>query len=287
MLKMKDKTCLVTGANSGIGKACTLLLAEQGATVVMICRNKEKGRAAMEEIKAQTGNERVDLLLCDLSSGTQIREVVKEYESKYEYLDILINNAGFLPDYERVVAEGGLEMTFTVNHVAYFMLTNLLIDPLITSPNAKVINVSSFAHYFATFEFDNTQLVRRYTPFRAYANSKLLNIYFTVELARRLEGSTITTNCIHPGNVSTNFGSEGPRWFRKLYNFGRPFLISPEKAAKRIIRLATDPKFDGVSGKYINKTRIRKPKRMALNPEQGKKVWDLTTKWTNMKDDIV
>ena len=204
MMTMQGKVCLITGGTSGIGKSTAHELARMGATVVIVGRNAQKTSQVVEEIRAASGNNTVDSLLADLSSQQEVRRLANEFESKYSHLHVLLNNAGAV-FMRRQLSVDGIEMTFALDHLACFLLTNLLLDKIKASAPARIINVSSGAHTSGKIEFDNLQGERDYSP-RAYDNSKLANILFTMELARRLEGTGVTVNALHPGFAATGFG---------------------------------------------------------------------------------
>jgi NAD(P)-dependent dehydrogenase (short-subunit alcohol dehydrogenase family) len=273
---MVGKVCMVTGANSGIGKITALELAKQGATVVMVCRSRERGEAAQQEILTESGNDKVDLLLADLSSMASARSMVAAFKAKYDRLDVLVNNAGALFSEWKESADG-LEMTFALNHMGYFVPTVLLLDTLKASAPARIINVSSDAHRTGRVDFDDLQSKRRYSSFPAYAKSKLENVLFTVELARRLEGTDVTVNALHPGFVRTNFGGNSTGngivtfLFRLLIKF---FAISPEQGAETSIYLATSPEVEGVTGKYFDKKKAVEPASQAKNVEAARRLWE-------------
>ena len=217
---MQGKICIVTGATSGIGKSTATMLAEKGATVVFICRNQEKGKQVQEEISQKTGNRNLDLLIADLSSQAAIHKVASEFQSKYQQLHVLVNNAGLAV--RKTLSPDGIEMTFAVNHLAYFMLTNLLLDRLKASAPSRIINVSSEAHRnLKTLDFENLQGEKSYTGFKAYSLTKLCNILFTNELARRLQGTRVTANSMHPGFLSTGIFREAPSIYPVSCKFDR------------------------------------------------------------------
>jgi len=273
---MKDKVCLVTGANTGIGKVTARSLAESGATVVMVCRDKQKGEAARDEIKQKSGNQQVELMLADLSSQAQIRKLADEFKARYNRLDVLVNNAGvYLP--KRTLTEDGLETTFAVNHLAYFLLTNLLLDLLKQSAPSRIVNVSSAAHHYGKVEFDNLQGEREYKGFAAYSNSKLENVLFTRELARRLADTGVTANALHPGAVATNIFRRLPTPIEWLI---KAFTLSPEKGAETSIYLATSPEIEGISGKYFDKKREARISAIAQDDELARRLWDESVKLT-------
>ncbi len=260
---MRGKICIVTGANAGLGKATALGLAKLGATVVMVCRNKERGEAARKEIIAASGNQAVDLLLADLSSQQSIRQVAQDFKAKYQYLHVLVNNAGgvFM---SRSVSADGIEYSLAFNHLAPFLLTNLLLDVLKASAPARIVNVTTRLFANSAIHFDDLQFEkRRYSGFQAYTETKLGNILFTYELARKLQGTGVTVNCVHPGIFRSNFGTQGmPGFMRVMSAFARPFMATAEQAAERVLYVATSPELEGVSGKYFaDKREITSPKQ--------------------------
>lgn len=273
---MAGRVCLVTGANSGIGKITALALAKRGATVVMVCRSRERGEAAQQEIIAESGNKNVDLLLADLSSLASARAMVDEFKSNYDRLHVLVNNAGALFS-DRKESADGLEMTFALNHMGYFVPTVLLLDTLKVSAPARVINVSSDAHRTGRVDFDDLQSKRRYSSFPTYAKSKLENILFTVELARRLQGTGVTVNALHPGFVRTNFGgnTSGGGIVTAIFRlFVKFFAIPPDKGAETSVYLATSPEVEGVTGQYFDKKKAVEPARQAREMETARRLWE-------------
>jgi NAD(P)-dependent dehydrogenase (short-subunit alcohol dehydrogenase family) len=255
---MLGKICMVTGANAGIGKSTALVLGKMGATVVMVCRNRERGHAALNEIRRVSGNEYISLLLADLSSQNSIRQLVENFKTQYTALHVLINNAGNIPR-ERTVTEDGIETQFAVSHLAYFLLTNLLLDVLKASAPSRIINVASMLHQFATISFDDLQSEHSYQPSKVYNRTKLANIMFTYELARRLHGTQVTANCLHPGVTDTRLLSDYvPTHLRFLVKI---ISSSPETGAQTSIYLATSPDVENVSGKYfVNRKAVRSSK---------------------------
>ncbi|MDZ4338820.1 MAG: SDR family oxidoreductase, partial [candidate division NC10 bacterium] len=245
---MSGRICMVTGANAGIGKATALGLAKMGGTVVMVCRSRERGEATLAEIKQESGNASVHLLLADLSSQDDIRRLAAAFNAKVPALHVLINNAGIIPR-KRTVTGEGFETQFAVNHLAYFLLTHLLLDILKASAPARIVTVSSQVHHGASIDFDDLQSERAYRPTRVYASTKLANVLFTYELARRLEGTGVTANCLHPGSVATNlladFLPTPLRFVTKIVG------VSPEKGAQTPLYLATSPEVEEVTGKYF------------------------------------
>src|SRR2546425_8338226 len=250
---MQGKICMVTGANSGIGKATALELAQMGATVVMVCRDRARGEEAKSEITTKSRNNAVDLLLADLSSQQSIRQLVGNFQHHYTHLHVLINNAGAAYPGRRETVDG-LEMTFAVNYLAPFLLTNLLPDVLKASAPARIVNVSSNSHKSGYIQMDDLQEEKHYRSMSVYGQSKLAVVLFTYELARRLQGTGVTANCLHPGFVATHFGQRDlwpiARTAAKLVLF---FGISPEEGAKTSIYLASSPDVEGITGKYFVK----------------------------------
>ena len=268
MRPWKNRICLVTGATSGIGKVTARELAKQGATVVAVARDAGRGQAAVDEIQRDSGNRDVHLMLADLSSQAAVRRLAAEYRGRYDRLHVLVNNAGAILG-ERVVTVDGLEGTFATNHLGYFLLTNLL--PRRAGGErapARVVSVSSDAHRGAVLDFDDLQFERRaYSPMGAYSASKLANVLWGAELARRIEGRGVTSNTLHPGVVSSSFGDSGPAWMRFGVKLVRPLLISSDQGAETSVHLATSPDVEGVSGKYFAKKKAGegcRPARRAI-----------------------
>jgi len=274
---MEGKICLITGANSGIGKETAKELARMGAQVVMVCRNKEKGESVRSEIINEIGNSKIDLLLCDLSYPDQIRNLATKFRTKYRKLHVLINNAGVMLS-NRMMTKEGIEMNFAVNYLAPFLLTCSLLDVLKESAPSRIINISSAAHRMAMLDFEDLQCENiKYKLFKVYGKSKLALMLFTYELSRRLEGTGVTANAIHPGLVNTNLGrdqSKFSQWFAKL------FFKSPLKGAETSIYLASSPDVEGITGKYWIKKEQRDSSENSYNEEDAKKLWNMTAKIT-------
>ncbi len=281
--EMQNKVCLVTGANSGIGKVTALALARKGATVVMVCRSRDRGEAARADITTRSGNESVNLLIADLSSQRAIRQVAEEFARRHRRLDVLVNNAAAILGTRRLT-EDGVEATFALNHLAYFLLTNLLLDLLKASAPTRIVNVSSKAHELeATINFDDLQMERRYTGMRAYSHSKLANVLFTYELARRLEGTRVTANCVHPGNVVTNINKEAAPWRRVAWTLLRPVLLSPEQGAETVIHLASSPELEGMTGKYFIKKTPVPSSAESYSLDAARRLWEVSADLTKLK----
>jgi NAD(P)-dependent dehydrogenase (short-subunit alcohol dehydrogenase family) len=280
---MNGKICLVTGGTNGIGKATAQALAQMGATVVIVGRNAQKISQVVEEIRAASGNKNVDSLLADLSSQQEVRRLAKEFKSKYSHLHVLLNNAGgfFM---RRQLSVDGIEMTFALNHLAYFLLTNLLLDTLKASAPARIINVSSDAHASGKIEFDNLQGERVYSP-RAYDNSKLADILFTTELARRLEGTGVTVNALHPGFVATGFAKNNGKVIAALVSIFAPLVArSPAKGAETSIYLASSPSAEGITGKYFHDAHVIPAAPQATDMVVARKLWDVSAKMVHLAD---
>ena len=280
---MQGKVCIVTGANSGIGKATSLGLAKMGATVVMVCRERTKGEEAQNEIKTKSGNDAIDLLLADLSSQDSIRQLVENFQQHYTQLHVLINNAGGVNLSRRVTVDG-FEMTFAVNYLAPFLLTNLLLDKLKASAPARIVNVSSESHESAYIKMDDLQLEKKYRLMRAYGQSKLALVLFTYELARRLQGTGVTANCLHPGFVATNIGQSGVgRVGRSIVKLIFSSLgISPEEGAKTSIYLASSPDIEGVTGKYFVKSIPVRSAPISYDESLQRQLWEESAKLVNL-----
>ena len=268
---MRGKVCVVTGASSGIGRAVALGLAERGATVALICRSEARGAAVVEEIERRGGKGSATLLLADLASQRQVRAVAADCLERFDRLDVLVNNAGVSGWRTRLVTEGGLERTFAVNHLAPFLLTGLLVERLKASAPARVLTVSSAAHRFFSLDLDDLQGERRYSSFGAYCRSKLANVLFTHELARRLEGTGVTANCLHPGVVATGLFRDMPRWLRTL--LASPLVLTPERGADTVLHLATAPELAAVSGRYFVRRRAARPSRASRDETAARRLW--------------
>lgn len=274
---MNTKIALVTGANSGIGKATTLGLLKAGYRVGMLCRNPEKAETAKAELIAESGNEQIDLFIADLSSTQEIRRVAEEIRSNYDHIDRLVNNAGMLPNSDREESEDGWELTFAINHMSYFTLTKELFPLLKKAESARVINVASEAHRSGTFDAENIQLTQGYNTFRAYGNSKLFNIMFAKELAKRTNGTNITSYSLHPGVVNTAFAKESKSFFATLFNLGRAFMISPSKGAETSLYLCLQNSIESLNGQYFVKKKPAKPSvKAAYDDKACKKLWEIS-----------
>ena len=278
---MDGKVCLITGATSGIGKATAMGLANMGASVVMVGRDRGRGEDTLAEIKEKSTGASVDLMLADLSSREEIHRLADEIREVYPRLDVLINNAGLFRS-ERITTTDGLETTFAVNHLAYFLHTNLLLDELKAGAPSRIINVSSGDHSNGTIDFDDLQGEKRYKGAKAYSQSKLANILFTHELARRLEGTGVTANCLHPGaGIRTNFGSGVSGGFGFMVRALRPFMKSPEKGAETSIYLASSPEVERLSGRYFANKAEARSSAASHDERIARRLWEVSAKLTN------
>jgi NAD(P)-dependent dehydrogenase (short-subunit alcohol dehydrogenase family) len=267
--------CVVTGATSGIGKETAMALAKGGATVAVVCRTRDRGEPALAEIRRRSGNAAVSLFVADLSSLQAIRAVAAALQAALPRIDVLVNNAG-LALRDRIVTEDGFENTFAVNHLAYFLLTRLLQPTLVASAPARIVNVSSEAHRWGAIRFDDLMGEKTYDGWKAYAQSKLANVLFTYELARRLDGTGVTANCLHPGLVGTAFASRGPTTIRILSRLARPFLRSPASGAATSIYLASSPEVATVSGQYFAGRRARRSSKASYDGAVGARLWGVS-----------
>lgn len=280
---MQGKICLITGGTNGIGKSTAQALAGMGATVVIVGRNVPKTARVVEEIRAASSNDKVDSLLADLSSQQEVRRLVDQFKSKYSQLHVLLNNAGaaFM---KRQLSVDGIEMTFALNHLAYFLLTDLLLDTLQASAPARIINVSSGAHTSGKIEFDNLQGERTY-GFAAYPNAKLATILYTVELARRLDGTGISVNAVHPGLTATGFGKNNGKVMAALVSIFAPlFMRTPAKGAETLIYLASSPSVEGITGKYFYDSREASPALQATDIAVARKLWNVSAEMVHLPD---
>ena len=281
---MQGKVCIVTGANSGIGKATALGLAQMGATVVMVCRNQSKGEEAQNEIKEKSENDAIDLMLADLSSQESIRQLAENFQQHYQQLHVLINNAG-VANLTRRETSDGFEMMFAVNYLAPFLLTNILLEKLKASAPARIVNVSSESHQAGYIIMDDLELEKGYRLMRAYGQSKLALVLFTYELARRLQGTGVTANCLHPGFVATNFGQNGAGSVgRGIVKLISRLGISPEEGAKTSIYLASSPEIEGVTGKYFIKSIPVRSAPISYDETLQRQLWEVSAKLVNLHD---
>lgn len=274
-LAMQGKVCLVTGATSGIGLETALELARQGADVVLVGRNKQRGEAARHKVTKEGESENVKYFQADLSSREQVHALVRQFKAHFSRLDVLVNNAGTVILRRRVNSEGQ-EMTLAINHLGHFLLTNLLEDVLNASAPARVINVSSASHRGARINFEDLHSVKNYNGMRAYGQSKLANVLFTYELDRRWNSEAITVNALHPGFVSTNLGRENGWLFHALARMVMLVGKSAENGAQTTNYLAISPQVDGVSGKYFKEKQEVRSSSLSYDIEVAKRLWEVS-----------
>lgn len=276
---MKGTVCVVTGATSGIGRAAATALAKLGATVVMVGRDRGRTEAAAAQIAAVSASPpRTEI--ADLASLEQVRGLAGRLAG-LERIDVLINNAGLVLG-ERRLTPDGLEHVFALNHLAPFLLTNLLLPTLTASAPARVITVTSDAHSAARLDFSDPNLEHGWDSWRSYANSKLANILFTRELARRLDGTGVTANCAHPGVVRTGFGRESRPLLKLGITIARPFMLSPKRGADTIVYLASSPDVAGQTGGYYVKRQRREPSAAARDDTAARELWELSERMTGL-----
>jgi NAD(P)-dependent dehydrogenase (short-subunit alcohol dehydrogenase family) len=275
---MDGKVVLVTGGNTGIGKETAAALASLGATVAFTSRDPARGQAAAADLRQRTGVE-VACLPLDLASFASIRAFASDFLARYDRLDVLVNNAGLING-RRTETQEGFETTFGVNHLGHFLLTKLLLDRIKASAPARIVNVSSDAHRSVRqgLDFDDLQSAHGYSFIQVYGRSKLANIYFTRELARRLDGTGVTANAVHPGGVATGFGQDGdlPGLLGFGYGLIRPFLRTPARGAETSVYLASAPELANVTAKYFADCRESQPTSVALDDEAARRLWDVS-----------
>jgi retinol dehydrogenase-14 len=279
---MGGKVVLITGGTSGIGKAAAMALAAMGAEVVVVGRDREKGEGAVEEIRRESGNERVSLMVADLSVQAEVRRLAREYKERHDRLDVLVNNAGLVQS-DRTETPDGIETTLAINHLAPFLLTNLLLDLLEKSAPSRIITVSSEAQRWGKMNFDDLQSEKRYRSFPVYGMTKLANIMFTFDLAERLEGTGVTANCIHPGAVNTNFGTNQRSPMNLIFRAFKPFMRSPEQGADTVIYLAASPDVEGMTGKYLSDRKLITASDEAYDENSRAKLWEISEELTGLE----
>tara|TARA_Y100000782_G_scaffold80667_1_gene87141 strand:+ start:56 stop:901 length:846 start_codon:yes stop_codon:yes gene_type:complete len=276
MTDMNGKICLVTGATDGIGKVSARVLAEMGAKVIIVGRNPEKSAAVLTELKSSSGNENIDLLMADLAVMQEVRDLAEQVTNSYDRLDVLLNNAGGYFA-KRELTSDGLEMTFALNHLSYFLLTNELMGLLKASVPARIVNVSSDAHYGVDMEFENLNSDQDYKAWKAYQKSKLANVLFTYELLKKVP-ENITVNCLHPGFVATNFGHNNGGFIGPVLKIAqRISAINPEEGAETSIFLCSSPEVKGVTGKYFFKCKPKTSSQESRNKDTGKRLWQISS----------
>ncbi|MGG3283724.1 SDR family oxidoreductase [Paenibacillus solani] len=274
MSDMTGKIAIVTGANSGMGLATTIELAKMGAHVIMACRSQSRGAAAFREAQQESNSSRIELMTLDLGDFDSIRAFASNFKAKYDRLDVLVNNAGVVA-LKRELTNDGYEAMLGVNHLGHFLLTNELLEHIQHARQGRVVNVSSGAHKVGKIHFDDPNLSKGFNVAKGYAQSKLANILFTKELARRLQPTRVTANALHPGAVSTSIGVNRDTGFGKaVHKLLRPFFLTPLEGARTAIYLASSPEVEHVTGEYYIKCRPAKITERAKDPKLAARLWE-------------
>ena len=278
---MRGRVCVVTGASSGIGRATAIGLARMGATLALVCRDPARAADARRDV-ADAGGPEPAVLLADMSSQQSVRRVAADLAARYPAIHVLVNNAGVV-NLSHSTTVDGIETVWAVNHLAYFLLTNLLLDRLRAPGGARIVNVASEAHRIArTINFDDLGYARRYRAMRVYGHSKLANILFTYELARRLVGSGVTANCVHPGAVGTRLGYNNGRLATLVAMLLRPFFRTPEQGAATSIHVASSPELEGVSGRYFKNCREALSSSVSCDAALARRLWEVSARMTGL-----
>jgi NAD(P)-dependent dehydrogenase (short-subunit alcohol dehydrogenase family) len=288
---MQGKICLVTGGSAGIGEVTARELARQGAQVVIVSRNAERCAAAVERIQKATGSLGLSYIAADLSTQAEVRRAAQVFTEQYDRLDVLVNNAGAWFMRRRLSADG-IEMSFALNHLSYFLLTHLLLPALQASPAGRMVIVSSDAHFGSQLNFDDLQTRRFYEGFRAYSRSKLANVLFCYELARRLQAggsqsAKITANVLHPGFVASQFGKNNGRVMAWVMDIAHRFGISPEEGAQTSLYLACSPEVAGVSGKYFTKMKATPSSPASYDLIAARRLWEISLQMCGLTEIIL
>lgn len=277
-MKLRNKTAIVTGANSGMGMATAKAFLAEGATVIMLCRSEKRGMEAYRKL-TEDGNSRTRLILCDLGDYESIRTFSMQVHKQFEHIDILVNNAGFI-SLDRQFTKEGLERQFGINHIGHFLLTTELLD--LMTEGSRIVNVASGAHKTGKIHFDDINLNKSFNVVKAYSQSKLANVLFTRELARRLKPRGITVNCCHPGAVATNIGIDRESGFgKKVTGMLKPFFQTPEEGAKTAIFLATDDSVKEITGEYFYRCKIAKSSKRSKDMKLAGKLYEFSEKLVN------
>ena len=278
--KLQNKTAIVTGANSGMGMATVRALSDMGAKVIMLCRSEKRGTEALEKLSSEKYRD-LELILCDLGNYDSIRAFANIVRRGYDNIDILVNNAGFI-SLDRQETGEGLERQFGINHIGHFLLTMSLLD--LMREGGRIVNVASGAHKTGKIHFDDINLTKGFNVIKAYSQSKLANVLFTRELARRVKDRGITVNCCHPGAVATNIGIDRDTGFGKtVTRLLKPFFQTPEQGARTAIFLASDDSVSDVTGEYFYKCRIAKSSKRSKDMELAKKLFEFSEELTGFK----
>lgn len=278
--KLQNKTAIVTGANSGMGMATVRALSDMGAKVIMLCRSEKRGTEALEKLSSEKYRD-LELILCDLGNYDSIRAFANIVRRGYDNIDILVNNAGFI-SLDRQETGEGLERQFGINHIGHFLLTMSLLD--LIGEGGRIVNVASGAHKAGKIHFDDINLTKGFNVIKAYSQSKLANVLFTRELARRIKDRGITVNCCHPGAVATNIGIDRDTGFGKtVTRLLKPFFQTPEQGARTAIFLASDDSVSDVTGEYFYKCRIAKSSKRSKDMELAKKLFEFSEELTGLQ----
>lgn len=284
---MSIQTAIVTGANSGMGLATTIELARQGYRVIMACRSEKRGQEALQEAVRQSGSSAIELMLCDLGSLESIRQFAHTFRERHDRLDVLVNNAGVVM-VKRKETSDGFEQSIGINHLGHFLLTLLLIEPLKAAKQGRVVNVSSGAYKAGKIHFEDPHLHKGYNPIKSYAQSKLANVLFTRALARKMSGTSVTVNCLHPGAVGTSIGVDRNTGFgtRIMAFVGKlPFFLSPEEGAQTAVYLATSPEVVGITGRYYYQQKEQQLKANAVDDASAERFWTWSEEQVGLKPD--
>jgi len=284
---MSNQTAIVTGANSGMGLATTIELARQGYRVIMACRSEKRGQEALQEAVRQSGSSAIELMLCDLGSLESIRQFARTFRERHDCLDVLVNNAGVVM-VKRKETSDGFEQSIGINHLGHFLLTLLLIEPLKAAKQGRVVNVSSGAYKAGKIHFEDPHLHKGYNPIKSYAQSKLANVLFTRVLARKMSGTSVTVNCLHPGAVGTSIGVDRNTGFgtRIMAFVGKlPFFLSPEEGARTAVYLATSPEVVGITGRYYYQQKEQQLKAHAVDDASAERFWTWSEEQVGLKPD--
>jgi retinol dehydrogenase 12 len=281
---MRGKTVLITGATAGIGRVTARELAAVGARILLVARNRKKAEETKDWIEARTGNSAVELIIADLSVLSQVRSAAEQAQSRAAGLDVLVNNVGGVFQ-RRIESADGIEMTFALNHLAPFLLTNLLLDALRRKSHSRVVTVSSHAHEGAMMNFDDLEGSRRYRGWTAYGQSKLANLLFTYELARRASGSGITANALHPGFVASDFGKNNGGFMRVAMSIGQRLgAVSVDEGARTSVYLASSDEVNGASGKYFVKCREQESSPASRDLQSMGRLWEISARMTGLAE---
>jgi retinol dehydrogenase-14 len=281
---VSQQTIVITGASDGIGLEAASQLAKEGHHVVMVGRNPAKLTAAVKRIRHESRDVPVESFVCDFASLANVRDLAKQLLPAYPRIDVLVNNAGTVYD-KRTLTGDGIESTFQVDHLSGFLLTELLLDRIVASAPARIVITSSVGHYSGTMDFDDLGFERRYQIMRAYSRAKLANVLHTRHLARRLEGTDVTANCLHPGAVATNIWSGAPWFARPVLEIGKKlFMVSPATGGERLAYLASSPEVEGRTGGYYEQNKLKEPSDLARDDAVGERLVEVSRELVGLAD---